>query len=320
VRQRFTVQRSYLTVFVACVAAFVPSRAKADASGVSLRWRAPPGCPAGESVRRRVLALAEPGAAIDGEAEVTEIQGEFHIVVRVRLGDGTGERVLSAPSCDAAAESVAVVLAMSGTSPPAGAPPLTSPALPLPLPPPLPPPPRSTPAARSLFRLTPEAAFDAGTLPNPDFGVAVRVSVVPKEGLAFGVAGTVWLDQTGYVPNGSQGAAFGFLSFDAFGCQAWLRRRSIELSACALVELGRIAASATGAIVDGSATAYGISLGLGVRGRLELTRWLGLALELDGLVPTPRQSFSISDDGEKKTVRATSVVVAHAEFGPEVRF
>jgi hypothetical protein len=287
-------------------------------------------------VRRRVLALAEPGAAIDGVAEVTEIQGVFHVVVRVRLGEVAGERVLSAPSCEAAAESVAVVLAMSGTSPLAGATPLPSPA-PRPPPAPIQPPPNSapraalsppapsppqrpTPAARSLFRVTPEAAFDAGTLPNPDFGVAVRASVVPRDGLALGVAGTIWLDQTGYVPNSSQGASFALLTFDAFGCQAWLRRRSIELSACGLVELGRIAASATGAIVDGSATAYWVSLGLGVRGRLELTRWLGLALELDGLVPTPRQSFSISDDGEKKTVRATSVVLAHAEFGPEVRF
>jgi hypothetical protein len=152
----------------------------------------------------------------------------------------------------------------------------------------------------------------------PTAGSTLRVTVTPWRGLKAGLAGSLWLDQQGHLSSdASQGADFGLFTADAFGCYAWVPRRSFEVSPCALVELGRISATGEGATKNSSSTALWLGLGLGVEGRWELTRWLALAAELDGMVPTPGQSFSIKGGG---TVHATSVVAARGHFGPEVRF
>jgi len=72
----------------------------------------------------------------------------------------------------------------------------------------------------------------------------------------------------------------------------------------------------------GSATAYWVGLGIGARGRWELTRWLAVALEVDGMIPTQGQSFSIRGPAanQSQPVSATGVVAARVHFGPEVRF
>jgi hypothetical protein len=138
-----------------------------------------------------------------------------------------------------------------------------------------------------------------------------------------GVAGADWLDRDGYAPNVTgQGANLSLLTVDAFGCYGWRPRRALELSPCALVELGRISATGIHESQPGSSTAYWVGLGLGAKGRWELTRWLAVALEVDGVIPTQRQAFVIAVPAaaESHLVSATSVAAARVHFGPEVRF
>lgn len=322
---RFARYRTWIGA--ACLLLGGARTARADgATGlVSLRWSAPAGCPDAEAVRRRVVALAGPGVALSADAQVREEGGELRVVLHVQVRGTVGERILTAATCEAAAESVAVVLALSAApslppEPPAPLP--FPPRLPEPPPAPPPPPPPPSPAPRrSLIRLSAEGSVDFGTLPSPTLGATLRATVTPVRSLEVGVAGAEWLDRDGYASAG-QGADFSLFTVDAFGCYGWRLRPSLEVSPCALVELGRISATGFGESDKGSATAYWIGVGLGARGRWELTRWLAVAVQVDGMIPTQGQRFSIIGPAVNQTqlVSATSVMAARVHFGPEVRF
>ena len=242
---------------------------------------------------------------------------------------------MSAPSCDAAAEAVAVVLALSGTSappPPPVAPPIAPAVVVLPAIPPPPPParpvastsPDEKPGRRPYVRVAVEGALDLGTLPVATYGARLRAALLPRSDLALGVSGAVWANQLGYanVSTQGQGADFSLLTFDAFGCYGLLRRRTLELSPCLVLELDRMSATGKNEDHTGGSSPVWVSLGIGVEGRWELTRNVGLTLELQGVVPTEGQAFVITNTAGSPvgTVHATSVLAGRAYFGPEVRF
>jgi hypothetical protein len=137
-----------------------------------------------------------------------------------------------------------------------------------------------------------------------------------------GVAGAVWLDQKASLSGvPGQGGQFGLFTADAFGCYAVVQRPPFEVSPCGLVELGRMTATPFGTLSRSSpVTAYYPALGLGARARWEVTRYLGLALEIDAVVPLPQQGFSIDVQGTLNSVYSTSVVAGRLFLGPEVRF
>ena len=137
---------------------------------------------------------------------------------------------------------------------------------------------------------------------------------------ATGLFGALWLDQTGRLTSPSaQGADFALWSVEAFGCYEVLHHRTLGVSPCFLVEVDRMTATGFGARTPKSSSALWLGLGAGVRGRWALSGRLAIALEVDGVVPTARQRFSI-DGSPEGTVFTTSPIAARAQFGPEVRF
>lgn len=80
----------------------------------SLQWSAPPTCPSAEHVRERVAALARPGgAALSVRVRVD--RGEAGFVAAIELDDGEQmqRRSVTAASCDALADAVAVIVAVA---------------------------------------------------------------------------------------------------------------------------------------------------------------------------------------------------------------
>ena len=84
--------------------AAAPGRASADGPGVVVEWTAPTECPTGEAVRRRIESLTGPGMSVHARAAVTPKAGGYDVLLEVRVADVSGERALTAQTCDEAAE------------------------------------------------------------------------------------------------------------------------------------------------------------------------------------------------------------------------
>jgi len=270
-------------------------------------------------VRRRIETLAGPGVAVGARAVVTEAMDGYHVWLQVRAGGMTGERILIAPTCDAAAESIAAIVGLAAT---AGAlPPATTPTRSLAAPP-APSPPTTALTARRAgpqFRVAPEATLDVGTLPTPAPGAALRVEVA-FDRISAGVTGALWLHRDGYLAGSTtQGAHFALQSYDAFGCYSVVRSAAIDLSPCIAMEIAAMAADGFGATVPRRSTAAWVAIGVGGRMRIELGPHFALALGLQGLVTTIPQQFHI-DGTPSGSVLSPSPVAGRAEVGPEVRF
>jgi hypothetical protein len=101
-------------------------------------------------------------------------------------------------------------------------------------------------------------------------------------------------------------------------------RLPVELSPCALAELGHISATAQGTQSDEPTSAFWFALGLGGRARWELTRFFALALALDVIVPTAHEAFSIATSSggilNGHTFHSVGYVTGRGYFGPELRF
>jgi hypothetical protein len=294
-----------------------PCRAAGDTPGVALEWSAPAGCPTGESVRRRIETLAGPGVAVDARAVVTEAPDGYRVSLDVHVGGMTGERTLTAPTCDAAAESIAAVVALAAIAGVSPQPPVPTgaPAAPVPAPAP------SVPAAqrRMELRVAVEAALDVGTLPAPAPGGAVRVELLLAR-VSAGISGALWLDRDGYLSGSTtQGAHFALQSYDAFACYALLRSGPLDLAPCIALEVAAMSADGFGATVPRNSSAVWAAIGAGARLRVELGRHVALALGAEGVVPTVPQQFHIDGD-PSGSVFSVSPVAFRAEVGPEVRF
>lgn len=306
------VQPRVFALYVVIVAALgVPSRASADAPRVALQFSAPEGCPSADAVRARILALAAPDARLDADVTVTALDGRFRAVLHVRSASSSGERTLEDASCDLLAESAAVVLAMSATSP---APVAPAPPPPEAAPPPAPPP--SSPRSE-ILRLRATASLDVGTLPTPTLGAGVSASFPFASRLALALGGTAWAQKSGTLGgSSSQGATFTLLTGDAAGCYR-ARAGAVELSPCAVVEVAHVDARGFG-LHPSSSSALWLSLGAAGIVRWTPTPHFALVAELDALVPTQSESFVILHGGG--TVHTIAPVAGRASIGPEVRF
>jgi hypothetical protein len=306
-------------VFTATLAAVCVPR-RASASDVVVQWSAPAGCPSGDDVTARVVALALPHGALDAEVAVTESGGRFDARLRVKSRGATvGERILRADSCEELAESAAVVLAMSvaALAEPPPAPALSAGPVESARPAVSPPASAPHPSRDALLRVSPLGATDVGTLPNAVGGGGLSLSLAPGHGVAFGVAASLFAGANAYAAKApAEGASFSLVSSAVTGCYALLRR-PIELSPCVLAELEHVVATGQHAQSDRTTTANWIALGGGLRSRWELSRNFGIQLEVDGAISTRRQQFLITGLG---TVFTTSPVAFRAYVGPEVRF
>ena len=270
-------------------------------------------------MRRRIEILAGPAVAVGARAVVTEAPDGYQVWLQVRAGGLTGERILIAPTCDAAAESIAAIVGLAAT---AGVPPPATTPTPSPEASPAPSPPTTGTTPRRAgpqFRAAPEAMLDVGTLPTPAPGAALRVELA-FDRISAGVMGALWLHRDGYLAGSTtQGAHFALQSYDAFGCYSVVRSAVIDLSPCIAMEIAAMAADGFGATVPRSSSAAWIAIGGGARVRIELGRHLALAFGLEGVVTTIPQQFHI-DGTPSGSVWSLSPVAGRAEVGPEVRF
>ncbi len=278
-----------------------------------------------------MTALAGPMVALEADASMTAEAGRLRLVLHVKNGNSVGERVLDGDSCVDLAESAAVILAMSGMStavevPPPVAPPPPPPPAPVVQPEAPPAPPAVTPGPRAPFvRVTPVVAFDIGTLPSPAFGGGLAVDAVPGRGFTAGLAGALWGTNAGTATGLAlgQGANFDLITANANGCYSVLRGK-LELSPCVVLEFDYVSATGFRTGYNRTGTANWLSVGAGARLRWQPTRHFGVALDVDGIVPTVHQPFAILvTAGSVKTldnVHVTGPIAVRAYLGPEVRF
>jgi hypothetical protein len=339
--------KSFLFVLLA-VSAFVlvPRRASAQVSHVAVSWSAPADCPSKERVLARVSELAAGDATVRGDATVTREPFGLRLVVRVVTSEGALDRTVSGTSCEALAETAAIILAMSAahedasaplaSPPPSGA---TSAAVTPAIsgPPPSAVPhairlepaptvrderpassPLSLPAAlKSHVRLSTLGAVDVGTLPSAALGGGLSALAAPTAWSAVGLAAFVWGQRDGTVSgSASQGATFGLFTGDANVCATW-SRGPVAVLPCLEIEVAHMTAHGFGAARVSDASATWLGAGAGLRARWDVSRWFGMVAAVDGLVPTSRSPFVIVAAG---MVHEPSIVTARLSIGPEVRF
>jgi hypothetical protein len=106
-----------VALMTALVAAAARSRAEGGDADLDLRWDAPSGCPAAEGVEAEVERLlgarARRGEPVDAAAVVTHSERGWSLVLTTHVAGVEGRRVLEARSCEALAEALAIVLAMT---------------------------------------------------------------------------------------------------------------------------------------------------------------------------------------------------------------
>ena len=326
--------RAALALGATMATLFVPLRATGAEPRVTIRWSAPGGCPDEAALLRTVHDLVGAGVDLDAEGVMTANDGRYRVTLRVTTGASRGERELEGDSCTELAESAAVVLALSATQPERAtpiAPPAPPPAIPAPLP-------VSHPSAETApkthsvaterdpraphVRVMPFGSMDVGTLPKPAFGGGVDLTFLPGRSVRLGIKGALWGSDSGSTSTltGSAGARFELFTGDAEGCYAF-HARSFELSPCVMVEIAHLWATGYDVTQSDSSQATWVALGVGVRGRWELTRSFAVSAELGGVVPTQGQSFVIKDEpAPDVTVHVVGPVALRVYLGPEVRF
>jgi len=345
------VRPSRSLVTLAFVSLLVAATSRADARGpsaagsVDVAWSAPAECPTSEELRRRVVASLPPDVAVRARGVVDKRAGRYKVMLDVETADARGERALEAPSCDALASSVAVVVAISAaksdaparpspaaagaTSTPAAgdetaavdrrgeparelvpanvAPTATADA------PPVAAAPRSS-RVRPLVRA--EAAATSGILPTTAVGGGITIGAVLAPRLSVEATASLWASQDATVPTApGRGASFDLFSAAARAC--WSLTHGVELAPCVGLGIARLGSSGFGAarVSDATGVLAGPEASLTVL--VPVTGALSVRAGVTGFVPIARQSFVIQAAG---TVHRPDAVAVRGFLGPEVRF
>lgn len=260
-----------------------------------------------------------------------------------RKGD-RGERVVEGASCADLGEAASLIVAMAfdpvavalteeraiavpasqpvlPPGPPVLAPPPHEPVMP---PPPEPPPPEPTrPAPRSARPTSLErpkalvsalALVDLGALPEPAPGLGVGLGVGWSR-LRVEARFGLWPSSRRTLASG-KGGELSLASGALAGCVRLLPPRArVELASCAGLELGRIEGRGFGVTSPSAGDALWIAPELGLVGRVAVTPWLGLRLDLRGAAPLARPDFVLSGVG---VVHTSSPVVGRFGAGLEL--
>ncbi|HVT10246.1 MAG TPA: hypothetical protein VHO67_22455 [Polyangia bacterium] len=249
-------------------------------------WAAPAGCPSQWQVESEIARLLGGDLRLrdggDLRAEVSVSGGPPWSADLTTLRDGrVGRRRLESPSCQAAAEAVALIIALS-IDPDAAAAGAQAPSQVAQ------PPARKPRALRVLAGVHAQARV--GTLPGTDVGA----------GLGVGLAGVRWhaelrwtqglrRDQAAMLPSGAAGR-FNLDGGSLTGCVD-LGRGRLVFGPCATGEAGRVSATGYGATAGFSKNAPWLALGGGVFASLMLAQHIRASLELDALAPLYRPAY-----------------------------
>jgi hypothetical protein len=357
---------SKLRVLAACQAAgFVllagMGSAWADAASphpppVDLQWDATPACSDGHHVVGDILRILgdESGTRnhVVARVSVEKEEGEtWRVTLVVKTDGGSRTRAFEAESCSAAADAVALILAIdvdpqvamraeAGALPERADATVVAPLPPAPAPPSaLPPSTASAPssvtpapssvnqAPRSSFRLPFDAivgaslAADAGSL--PDVGVGGSLALGARVGrLRLELDGTYWGEQTAVTPTGPAGAHFRLVSGNV---RAAYDFRFGILSLGPLVDAGLEGMGAqgfSGTKGTFSPTEFWPLLGVGGLAAIHLFPHFALRLVLEAELPLFRPTFVVENPPPTAptSLHHPSAAVGRALFGAEVDF
>lgn len=297
VRGRRRLQKIILGIAGAACCAPLGStgQAWADPPGAfTLAWTAPEECPSQQQVEAEIARLVGGDVRLhdggDLQAEVAVSRGSLWSAdLTTQHAGQIGRRRIEAPSCQAAADAIALIIALSidpdavgarGQAPPAAAP--VVPRVPI-------------SAERRLWIVASvHAQGRVGTLPRPDVGVGVGV----------GLAGARWRtdlrwtyglrrDQVASLPAGTSGR-FNLASGSLTGC-ADVGRIKLAFGPCAVVEAGRASAMGYGATAGFSRDVPWLAIGAGGFSSLAVAKRLRASIEVDVLASLYRPDYVFDD-------------------------
>ena len=265
-----------------------------DAGAFMFTWSAPAECPSQQQVEAEIARLVGGDLRLrdgsDLQADVTVAGGRlWSAELTTRRAGRFGRRSLEAPSCDAAAHAVALIIALSidpeaaatsGEGVTAATPEVAS-----------------APVSRERqWKILASVSSQGrvGTLPGTDVGV----------GFGVGLAGARWRselrwtyglrrDQVASLPSGAAGR-FNLSAGSLAGCID-VGRTKLAFGPCAVAEAGRVSATGYGATAGFSRNAKWLALGGGVFSALVVSKHVRTALEVDALAPLYRPSYVFDD-------------------------
>jgi len=300
-RRKRGLRRIALLVVVAAVwGAPLAATGRAGAAplgALAFAWSAPPECPSQQQVEAEIARLVggdpRPREGSELQADVTVAHPQLWSAELTTRHDGRiGHRSIEAPSCQAAASAIAMIIALSidpdavsandANDRPARASAATGTEAP--------------PTAEGRLKILASVLTQGrvGTLPGPDVGV----------GLGIGLAGSRWRtelrwayglrrDQASALPSGAAGR-FNVVAGSLTGCID-AGRFELAFGPCAVAEAGRASATGYGAAAGFSKDVPWLALGAGVFSSLAIAKHLRASLELDALAPLYRPGYVFED-------------------------
>ena len=285
-------------MFAALAALAVPT----EAGAFELVWEALPECPGADQVRRQVEALLPPdvdrkaGLAATGQVSRDE-DGRWLLHLRLIDGDVLDERELVGDSCQALADSAAVIIAMQLTptepkpepAPPTETRPVAAPAPAKPSPAPAP--------RQSFFQLGLSGSADSAALPRLALGARADLGFSHQR-FYVGASAALWLGQTETLAPAHPGRGrFGWRAASLWTCHAtW--GRAVRVGPCLAFELGQLTARSSDVrLPDEAEELWLAALGGGAFWVPLGSSWL-LTSSVSAVVPLRRPSFVVEGIGE----------------------
>jgi hypothetical protein len=295
--------------------AMMPTAARGDdgsaAPAEGLRWHGPAGCSDGVALRSRVEARLErpldDSDDIAVEVEIATVSRGLDARLRLHRGGTVVERTLTAARCADITEAVAIVVALALTAdrnqPAEAASPDAPPALPAMTPPPMTPP-AAIAAAPTAVAAVPrrwslgvrlQVGQLAGALPATATGAELAVWLAWR-GALVEIASWWWQDRRADLDTddgaGDPGVDVGLTAIAGRLC--W-RPLDGAVRACAIGELGELAARGVDLIGAQRGVGRWTALGAGAAGRVGLAPHLGLVTAGELLRPIDPPRFVLSD-------------------------
>ncbi len=260
-------------------------------------WNAPPGCPDGIELRRRIDE--QMGAAVRAEQDALTVTGEISGAestwnLRLRIANDAGEQVRELPgtSCDeltgTAALLVAIALERDAAPKIDGPPPPTKTADP-PQPQPPPPPQRH----RFGGALGVQAGLSWGPLPRLAGGLGASGALLLRHA-RIEIGGAYWFPRISTPASRTDEASVQLWYLHAGGCgvPAWKR---VELVLCAGMQAGAMSGHGRGANRPRTGRLPWVAVAMNPGVVLKPIPRLGLRLDTTLVVPVVRPGFSIDD-------------------------
>ncbi len=330
------------------------SPAGSGQGGWTLDWIAPPDCPDLNAVRSSVEARLSPDPPAGSPfwaGAVARFEGErrWSLRLETRQAEGSWERVLVGPSCDAVARAAAVILALA-IDPNARSSPAEPSVASFDLPPPAtgsgraggaaamptPPEPARTPTApaaaapdggvsiraprRAETVRTLVHAFgglDAGTLPGPTVAAGAGVGLLAGR-VRASLAAVYAFPASGTVPDEAErGGDLDLVAGSLGVCLRAVELRAFAVGPCARGEVGVVRGRGTGVENPRSASAPWYSVGAGAEATYEVGAAVALVARASAIAPLTRPRFFLERLG---TVHEPAPATGRLELGAEVRF